>query len=61
MTHPNDPLPRWFTAEKPKGWHSRRHRTREAQDDARERYHAERGPVARRRKAQERLAQGRAA
>lgn len=29
---------------KPKGWHSRRHRTREAQDLAREEYQKGRGP-----------------
>jgi hypothetical protein len=39
-----------------KGWWSRRHETREAQDAARERYQAERGPVARKRRAEERAA-----
>jgi hypothetical protein len=29
---------------KPKGWHSRRHETRDAQDEARERYQQGRGP-----------------
>ena len=29
---------------KPKGWWSRRHKTREAQDEARERYQEGRGP-----------------
>jgi hypothetical protein len=48
-------LPRWFTAEKPPGWHSRRHRTDAEHVAARERYQAEHGPAARRRKAQERL------
>lgn len=40
---------------KPKGWWSRRHKTREAQDAARERYQSEHGPDARKRKAAERL------
>ena len=40
---------------KPDGWWSRRHRTREAQDTARERYQAEHGPAARRRKAADRV------
>lgn len=41
---------------KPDGWWSRRHRTREAQDAARERYHAAHGRKARQRKAAERVA-----
>lgn len=47
-------LPRFFTAEKPAGQFSRRHRTDEAHVAARERYQRERGPAARRRKAVER-------
>lgn len=39
---------------KPKGWWSKRHKTREAQDAARERYQYERGPKARKRRAEER-------
>lgn len=39
---------------KPAGWWSRRHKTREAQDAARERYKAEHGRKARQRKAKER-------
>jgi hypothetical protein len=41
-------------AAKAAGYHSRRHETREAQDTARERYQAERGREARRRRAAER-------
>jgi hypothetical protein len=54
VTSPVD-LPRWFTAEKPAGQFSRRHHTDEAHVAARERYRYERGPAARRRRAQERL------
>lgn len=39
---------------KPKGWWSRRHETRQAQDEARERYQSMRGPAARKRRAEER-------
>ena len=46
-----DPLPHWATDDKHPGWHSRRHQTRDAQDDARERYLSAHGPVARRAKA----------
>ncbi len=35
-------------------WYSRRHQTREAQDAAREKYQSERGPKARKRRANER-------
>jgi hypothetical protein len=35
-------------------WHSRRHETREAQDQARKRYQAARGKDARRRRAEDR-------
>lgn len=37
------------------GWFSRRHETRKEQDEARERYQANRGRAARQRRAQERL------
>jgi hypothetical protein len=37
-----------------KGWWSRRHETREAQDAASEKYQHERGPAARKRRAEER-------
>lgn len=48
--------PRFATSKDAKeaGWHSRRHRTREAQDAARERYQDERGRKARQRRAVER-------
>ena len=36
------------------GWHSRRHENAQPQIEARERYQAQRGPDARRRRAQER-------
>lgn len=39
---------------KPKGWHSRRHQSDAENKQARERYQAEHGPVARRRRATER-------
>lgn len=42
---------------KPPGWWSRRHQTRQAQDEATARYKAEHGREARQRKATERLAE----
>ena len=48
-------------AEKMPGWHSWRHRTRGAQDRARENYKANRGPAARRRRAAERAERDRQA
>lgn len=54
MTAALYPLPRWFTAEKPAGQFSRRHQTIAANEAARERYKAQRGPAARRRRAAER-------
>lgn len=44
--------------QKPAGWWSRRHKTRDAQDAATTAYLAEHGRKARQRKAQERLARG---
>jgi hypothetical protein len=46
-----DPLPHWAAEDKHPGWHSRRHQSREAQDQARERYQSEHGRKARQRKA----------
>lgn len=40
---------------KPKGWHSRRHESYDAQTEARERYHSEHGRLARQQKAAQRL------
>lgn len=54
MTLDNQRFPRFFAADKLPGWHSRRHRTRDAQDAARERYRLNRGRVARVRRATER-------
>lgn len=45
MTEPRFPTSK---AAKAAGWHSRRHETREAQDEARERYQSRRGPNVRR-------------
>jgi hypothetical protein len=47
---------RFETSQKAKeaGWYSRRHETREAQDEARERYRAQHGKKARQRRAKER-------
>lgn len=56
MTLADQKFPLFFAADKPRGQHSRRHQTRDAQDAAREAYRHNRGRAARIRRAEERAA-----